>query len=411
MNNRTHYDTQRWEVDDAKREAALQEIRQKYRKEAKPSFEFAGFWRRMAAYVIDGIILSLLNYVIDRFENNSVWGSLTLSAIGLLIWTGYFIWAYSFSGQTIGKRILGIRVAAIDGSSLNWRKGFLRFLGYIPSTIGLLLGFLWSIWDADKQAWHDKIAGTCVVRAWVTPQQLWDRIDPLEIKRRQRRWLLGLGIPSVLMCLGGAVWYSSFIQRSMAEVASMGPWPAGEVSARQVVAVDLSYLGPKMGEIQSAREEEMWARGQYEEGVLVTYNSGENVVVRIWGLRYEEEEAASNDFDLAEVWARQNCAVSSWGQLGEAGVIHCGWSNGYCKIFRKDNWIVEILALKGTRIKPEALVNAIRDALAAHWARIAGLRFKSASISLKLRPSPRMLDIRYGTKTPAFSLGGFDSHA
>jgi uncharacterized RDD family membrane protein YckC len=60
--------------------------------------------------------------------------------------------------------LIGIKVVSTDGSPITIGKAVLRYIGYIVSSLIFCLGFLWVIWDADKQGWHDKIAGTYVVK-------------------------------------------------------------------------------------------------------------------------------------------------------------------------------------------------------------------------------------------------------
>lgn len=67
-------------------------------------------------------------------------------------------------GQTLGKRALSIRV--IDyrtGGPIGFGRGAIRYVGRILSSIPIALGFLWMIWDREKQTWHDKVATTVVV--------------------------------------------------------------------------------------------------------------------------------------------------------------------------------------------------------------------------------------------------------
>jgi uncharacterized RDD family membrane protein YckC len=197
--------------------------------------ERASFWQRLLAYVIDLFILGFVNgclslasgltsSLIGNDESQVLW-AVVWAIIGVGIPTAYFVWPYSTSGQTLGKRALQIKVVSMDGSPLNWRKGVLRYLGYLPSSLAFDLGFLWSIWDADKQAWHDKVAGTYVVPASTAREQLQGTIEPLEVRWRQRRWLLNLGIPTILLVSGGLFLFVSFVQRGVAEVREMGPWP------------------------------------------------------------------------------------------------------------------------------------------------------------------------------------------
>jgi uncharacterized RDD family membrane protein YckC len=72
------------------------------------------------------------------------------------------LWATT--GQTLGKMALGIKVIGADGAPVSWGKAILRYVGYIVSGLVLGLGFIWVAFDARRQGWHDKIAGTYVVR-------------------------------------------------------------------------------------------------------------------------------------------------------------------------------------------------------------------------------------------------------
>jgi uncharacterized RDD family membrane protein YckC len=67
-------------------------------------------------------------------------------------------------GQTLGKMALSIRVIDFrTGGPIGYARGFLRYIGKIVSGVVLLLGYLWMLWDKEKQTWHDKIATTVVV--------------------------------------------------------------------------------------------------------------------------------------------------------------------------------------------------------------------------------------------------------
>jgi uncharacterized RDD family membrane protein YckC len=120
--------------------------------------ERAGFGLRLAAYLIDAIVLGI------------VWGVIAVAIgstgyiIGWILSIGYFIYLEGGeSGQTLGKKATGIQVRAVDGGPLGYGRAFLRYIGTIVSTIPIYLGFFWMLWDADKQTWHDKIANSVVV--------------------------------------------------------------------------------------------------------------------------------------------------------------------------------------------------------------------------------------------------------
>ena len=92
-----------------------------------------------------------------------VWEQLG-SAIGL--WSLYFtVMLTLWKGQTVGKRLFGIRVVRLDGEPLNWWSSFERVGGYAAGLATGLLGFAQIFWDANRQCVHDKIVGTVVVMA------------------------------------------------------------------------------------------------------------------------------------------------------------------------------------------------------------------------------------------------------
>lgn len=98
-----------------------------------------------------------------------IWDQLG-SAIGL--WSVYFtVLLTVFGGQTVGKRLLGIRVVRLDGEAMTWWSAFERAGGYVAGLATGLLGFAQVFWDPNRQCIHDKIIGTVVVddRAERTP--------------------------------------------------------------------------------------------------------------------------------------------------------------------------------------------------------------------------------------------------
>jgi len=85
-----------------------------------------------------------------------------LAGLLLLLTMAYFVYFTGFSGQTMGKMALKIRVVSITNARVSFPKAFLRWFGYIISAGFLLLGFLWITFDNEARGWHDKIAGTRV---------------------------------------------------------------------------------------------------------------------------------------------------------------------------------------------------------------------------------------------------------
>ena len=125
-----------------------------------PSGPRSGFWRRLGAYLIDGILLVIPYLVLARIFEAVLAYALYLALS--LAYFGYF--EGGASGQTLGKRALGIRVIDFQtGGPIGFGRGVVRYIGKIVSGIPLALGFLWMLWDREKQTWHDKIATTVVV--------------------------------------------------------------------------------------------------------------------------------------------------------------------------------------------------------------------------------------------------------
>lgn len=130
-----------------------------------PSGPRAGFWQRVGAYLIDGILLGIVNAILFVALKGPGY------AVGLIIGIAY--WVYfegSPAGQTLGKKALGIRVIDFStGGPIGHGRAFLRYIGRILSSIPIGLGFLWMLWDREKQTWEDKLATAVVVPVQAYP--------------------------------------------------------------------------------------------------------------------------------------------------------------------------------------------------------------------------------------------------
>ena len=82
--------------------------------------------------------------------------------ISLLL--GYLIGLWTWRGTTIGNIVFGLKIVRTDGQPVTLGVAIVRALASLLSLAVMGLGFFWIIWDPEKQAWHDKIAGTLVVR-------------------------------------------------------------------------------------------------------------------------------------------------------------------------------------------------------------------------------------------------------
>jgi uncharacterized RDD family membrane protein YckC len=125
-----------------------------------PSGPRAGFWRRFVAALLDGIIVGVVGSIIGQILG----GGNGAEGIVLLLGIAYYTYLEGSSGQTLGKKALGIRVIDLGGGgSIGYGRAFIRYIGRYVSGIVLLLGYLWMIWDKEKQTWHDKFANSVVV--------------------------------------------------------------------------------------------------------------------------------------------------------------------------------------------------------------------------------------------------------
>ena len=118
----------------------------------------AGFWRRFAAAFIDGVLIGIVSYILQLALGS------TGSALTFLLGIGYYTYFHGSTGQTPGDAALSIRIVDKDtGSPIGYGRAFVRWLVSLISGVVLLLGYLWMLWDSEKQTWHDKAANAVVV--------------------------------------------------------------------------------------------------------------------------------------------------------------------------------------------------------------------------------------------------------
>jgi uncharacterized RDD family membrane protein YckC len=137
---------------------------------------YGGFWIRFLAIFLDGIILAVVSWAlapilgIGQMVTTSTSAGVvqinyTYNALGTLLGLLYFIGFWSLRGQTPGMIPFRLRVVrAADCSRPDWIISLLRYVGLIISIVVFFLGVIWAAFDGRKQGWHDKIAGTVVIR-------------------------------------------------------------------------------------------------------------------------------------------------------------------------------------------------------------------------------------------------------
>ena len=135
-----------------------------------PSGPRAGFGQRFGAALIDAILVGVVGLAI-RYAVSPALGGILGLAIGISYY-GYL--EGSNSGQTLGKKWIGIRV--IDyatGGPIGFGRAVIRYFGRIVSAVVCLLGYFWMLWDKEKQTWHDKFANDVVVPVSSYPVSSW----------------------------------------------------------------------------------------------------------------------------------------------------------------------------------------------------------------------------------------------
>ena len=116
------------------------------------AFPKAGFWERMGAGFLDLLLVGILSAVVGG------------PPLGFLVGLAYFAGMWTWKGTTVGGVVLGLKVVRADGKPVTPAVGIVRALGGAFSMMVFFLGILWIGWDRDKQGWHDKLAGTVVLK-------------------------------------------------------------------------------------------------------------------------------------------------------------------------------------------------------------------------------------------------------
>lgn len=142
---------------------------------AAGSQQLASIGLRCSAFLLDYILTMLVPSltVLLAVYFKRRWNAPGLANIVLIV--GYvltlglvvFNWVYlsERDGQSFGKRFIGIRIVREDGARISYRTAILRHLvGYPLSIFPFALGICWALLGRKQQAWHDKLAGTLVVK-------------------------------------------------------------------------------------------------------------------------------------------------------------------------------------------------------------------------------------------------------
>lgn len=148
--------------------------------------EYGSFGRRLGGYLIDYIIVAVTAVIpavvvaaiiiasapdtaftaeqLQQQQDAERNASIASSIISVVIGLGYYV-GLNANGGTLGKRAVGLRLEDHStGENIGVPRAFARYVVAIISGLAIALGYLWCIWDDEKQTWHDKAAGSVVVR-------------------------------------------------------------------------------------------------------------------------------------------------------------------------------------------------------------------------------------------------------
>jgi len=157
--------------------------------------QYAGFLSRAVGLILDYAIVSavvaltgLLTMLLFRSFNvdlNTCSGGTAFTSISDLACSAgrgflvlltlvfgplYYLVFWMLTGQTIGQRVMGLRVVRLNGRRVGFWLSLVRWLGYQICILTLGIGFAWVLIDNRRMGWHDKLARTCVVYAWKAEQ-------------------------------------------------------------------------------------------------------------------------------------------------------------------------------------------------------------------------------------------------
>ena len=144
--------------------------------------EKASFITRFIALIIDNFMIGILATIVSFVtmpiigmagsSDSGLMGliagtlSIVLMVVLLLFQFLYYGYFWSKNGQSIGKKLMGVKVVRQDGQPLSFLMAGLRgSVGYWISSLVFALGFIWAAFDANGETWHDKLFGTRVVKA------------------------------------------------------------------------------------------------------------------------------------------------------------------------------------------------------------------------------------------------------
>jgi len=208
----------------------LSELRRRLREETVvvPKRElvgatYAGFWIRLAAYIVDATVVGILTLpILIAIDAQGALSSIATIAIAVIYTVGF----WSAMGATPGKMAVGVKIVGRDGEPLHAGQAFLRYVGYIVSTLTLGIGFLMIAFTGQKRGIHDYVAGTVVVKRDTLALSRPALPEAgIAVPRPQMRWAVTLRELTETLLLAGLIFLAVHVsmQNFKVEGASMEP--------------------------------------------------------------------------------------------------------------------------------------------------------------------------------------------
>lgn len=128
-------------------------------------------FRRISAILIDylliafagGFLLAMLSIVLpSNLDSYGLVGQIFFNISIITAYVVYFVAMWVARGATVGKMIVGLKIVSVDGQPITFKNALLRFV--VLASVGGSFGFLWILFDRQKQSLHDKAGRTVVVK-------------------------------------------------------------------------------------------------------------------------------------------------------------------------------------------------------------------------------------------------------
>lgn len=186
---------------------------------------YAGFWKRVAAYLIDYVILTVFAMIVGAIVGLGIGGAtgfaggsattagvasqLAGALLGFCIGLVYYGWFHASSGgATPGKMAIGIKVVRSNGERISLGRSIGRYFATILSGLILVIGYLMAAFTERKQALHDMICDTVVVDRWAFT-------DQPQLQRRE------LGAVAIVVLVLGGIGFVGIMTMMIALIAAI----------------------------------------------------------------------------------------------------------------------------------------------------------------------------------------------